>query len=131
MVTTDPPLFPLPPVSILANQLWSNKVSNLSLPNLGDTFNLLTPAILRPWVFLLPVCWILYGWYRENLLVNHFWELRVKQLGAALVGILSTKRMTNFVSLTMLVTNSSSQRPLKHIDMSLVPIISTHYSASR
>ena len=28
------------------------------------------------WVFSLPVCWIMYGYYKENLHVNHFWELK-------------------------------------------------------
>ena len=28
------------------------------------------------WVFSLPVCCVMYGYYREKLQVNHFWELR-------------------------------------------------------
>ena len=28
------------------------------------------------WVFSLPVCWIMYGYCREKLHVNHFWELK-------------------------------------------------------
>ena len=28
------------------------------------------------WVFSLPVCCIMYGYYREKLRVNHFWELK-------------------------------------------------------
>ena len=32
-------------------------------------------SIWQVWVFLLPVCWIMYRYYREKLLVNHFWRL--------------------------------------------------------
>ena len=28
------------------------------------------------WIFSLPVCEVMYGYYREKLLVNHLWEIR-------------------------------------------------------
>ena len=31
---------------------------------------------LLPEKFSLPVCWIMYGYYREKLHVDHFWELK-------------------------------------------------------
>ena len=28
-------------------------------------------------IFSLPTFWIIHGYYREKLKINHFWELRV------------------------------------------------------
>ena len=67
-------------------KVWSSLLMKLSV-RLSDCLSLklvtriwskieITTFTWYVWIFSLPACWIMYGYYREKLHVNHFQELK-------------------------------------------------------
>ena len=57
---------------ILPSKCWTFPCKLVT--RLNKCYIKITTSSWSAFVILLPVCWIMYGYYREKLHVNHFWE---------------------------------------------------------